>query len=254
MITLEEQIAEARRELALRKASGFSYRPFYPVVCWTCQRPFLRTGKPKPNGFHHCSTACREKGRALRRWARIWRQIVQQGECWIWTGDCSKAGYGRVGMGSAGRIYVHRLIYEAIHGPIAPGLELDHLCRRHACCQPSHLEPVIPRINKLRGISPAAVNATKTHCPQGHPYNALNTIIDKRGGRWCRTCKRQTDHDRYHSWRRDHPVTPFIPVTHCYRGHAYDVENTYWDTKGRRRCRQCSRLLNAAYRLQKKAG
>lgn len=40
---------------------------------------------------------------------------------------------------------------------------------------------------------------TKTHCPQGHPYSADNLIVDKRGYRKCRACKRRYDLKR---WRR----------------------------------------------------
>ena len=31
--------------------------------------------------------------------------------------------------------------------------------------------------------------------------------------------------------------------THCKRGHAFDEENTYWDRRGHRTCRQCVRDL-----------
>ena len=31
----------------------------------------------------------------------------------------------------------------------------------------------------------------KSHCPQGHSYTVENTYVDPRGGRQCRTCKRE---------------------------------------------------------------
>lgn len=34
-------------------------------------------------------------------------------------------------------------------------------------------------------------NASKTHCPQGHPYDATNTLTTISGGRWCRACSRE---------------------------------------------------------------
>jgi hypothetical protein len=43
--------------------------------------------------------------------------------------------------------------------------------------------------NMLRGLTIAARNAAKTHCPQGHPYNGANLRIDE-GSRRCLTCKR----------------------------------------------------------------
>lgn len=49
------------------------------------------------------------------------------------------------------RKMVHRIVCEALVGPIPPGLLLDHKCRRRACCNPKHLEPVTPLENTLRG-------------------------------------------------------------------------------------------------------
>jgi hypothetical protein len=40
-------------------------------------------------------------------------------------------------------------------------------------------------INRRRS---AYVNAFKTHCPYGHPYDEANTYIAPNGWRKCRTC------------------------------------------------------------------
>lgn len=47
------------------------------------------------------------------------------------------------------------------------------------------------KVNVLRGSGPAAVNATKTHCPHRHPYSPENTKVDLLGRRVCQTCRRQ---------------------------------------------------------------
>lgn len=73
--------------------------------------------------------------------------------CWQWTG--ARAGaYGHVRLGSqaAGFGVVHRVVWEALVGPIPVGLELDHLCRNHLCASPEHLEPVPHLLNVRRGI------------------------------------------------------------------------------------------------------
>lgn len=70
--------------------------------------------------------------------------------CWVWQGERTKEGYGRVTLPGRVRKMAHRWYYEAEHGPIPEGLHLDHLCRIAACCRPSHLEPVTPSVNKQR--------------------------------------------------------------------------------------------------------
>lgn len=55
--------------------------------------------------------------------------------------------------------------------------------------------------NALRGNGPMALNARKTHCPKGHPYDEVNTYIDPKGKRRCRIC-RQRDTTRQTAKRR----------------------------------------------------
>jgi HNH endonuclease len=119
--------------------------------------------------------------------------VVSQSGCWLWTAHCSRDGYGRLWDGER-RVSPHRWIYSELVGPIPPGLEMDHLCRTRNCVNPEHLEPVTHRENILRGVSPPALHARKTHCPQGHEYTAENTLVSSpRGVRVCRTCKRASD-------------------------------------------------------------
>ena len=73
--------------------------------------------------------------------------------CWIWTGKRVHNGYGTFSYRVAGKRvyhYAHRYGYEALVGPIPPGLDLDHLCRRRDCVNPDHLEPVTRRENLSR--------------------------------------------------------------------------------------------------------
>lgn len=63
--------------------------------------------------------------------------------CWVRKGSLTDRGYGNVAVtGSTKHLLMHRVMYEALVGPIPEGLELDHLCRVRACCNPWHLEPV----------------------------------------------------------------------------------------------------------------
>ena len=120
-------------------------------------------------------------------------------DCWIWTGTILDNGYGQVRLDGR-RWLVHRLFYESFIGPIPEGMQLDHLCRVRACVNPNHLEPVTGRENLMRGRTKAAMNATKTHCIHGHPFNEANTYR-WRGGRGCRIC-RNANAKKSHAKRR----------------------------------------------------
>jgi len=120
-------------------------------------------------------------------------------ECWIWTGAVSSAGYGVVQWDGRVRL-AHRVIYELVNGELRDGLTVDHLCRNRACVNPSHLEAVTQRENVLRGESPAAENAIKSHCIRGHEFSESNTY-HVQGSRRCRECSRIRAREGYHRRR-----------------------------------------------------
>ena len=121
---------------------------------------------------------------AERFWARVDRSQV----CWLWQGYKIHGGYGRITRDNR-PILAHRYAYELVWGLIPDGLTLDHLCRVRHCVNPFHLEPVTNRENTLRGTNFIAVNAKKTHCPQGHVYDDKNTKWSADRRRYCRACK-----------------------------------------------------------------
>jgi hypothetical protein len=116
---------------------------------------------------------------------RFWKKVDRRGdhECWEWLG-LKNRGYGLYS-----RYRAHRYAYEQLVGPIPDGLTLDHLCRNPGCVNPAHLEPCTAVENAMRGNSPPAANARKTHCKYGHELTPENTYYPPRGGRECRTCK-----------------------------------------------------------------
>ncbi|HET6917593.1 MAG TPA: HNH endonuclease signature motif containing protein [Acidimicrobiales bacterium] len=127
---------------------------------------------------------------------RIWRRIDASTDCWVYRGRLNTQGYGDATSAKAERrVLVHRFVYELLRGPIPNGLDLDHLCRVRACCNPDHLEPVTHRVNMLRGEAPTSINARKTHCDYGHPLSGDNLNLVP-NGRQCRTCTRRLRAER----------------------------------------------------------
>lgn len=109
--------------------------------------------------------------------------------CWQWRGCMHSEGYGVYGKSPK---YAHRMSYERARGPIAAGLQIDHLCKDRACVNPDHLEAVTQSVNILRGDSPGALSVRTGRCGRGHEWTPENTYVRKDGGgRQCRACARE---------------------------------------------------------------
>jgi DNA-directed RNA polymerase subunit RPC12/RpoP len=70
--------------------------------------------------------------------------------CWIPDSRPSLDAYGKRGVFGK-QIGAHVWQYEQAKGPVPEGMVLDHLCRRPACINPDHLEPVTGTENVRRG-------------------------------------------------------------------------------------------------------
>lgn len=176
--------------------------------------------------------------------------------CWDWPGFCVD-GYGKAGANIDARghrvWFAHRAAYTVLIGPVPAELELDHLCRNRRCMNPRHMEPVTPRENALRSLSPIAANASKTNCKHGHPFTPENTYVSTtRYGttvRACRACaiawgKAQGVRRRQHQ-RGTRPT--------CRHGHALTPENIVPQHPERRRCLTCHRERDARQHREKRA-
>ena len=165
--------------------------------------------------------------------------------CWEWDGAHHVSGYAMVKREGRTEV-VHRVVWEALRGPIPEGLQLDHLCRNRGCCNPDHLELVTQWLNLLRGNSPSAVNARKTRCPRGHAYD----MMTRSGGRGCSKCNKAMRRRRYLLNRTS--TRPLHKTGKCQEGHAVSGDNVYEAPDGRRSCRKCRTERGRRYRARLK--
>ena len=75
--------------------------------------------------------------------------VCDETGCWDWIGSVNWAGYARLTLRKPGRrspvaVSAHRVAYEILKGPIAKGMEIDHICRNRRCINPDHLREVTP--------------------------------------------------------------------------------------------------------------
>lgn len=126
-----------------------------------------------------------------------WKFERQPNGCKLWTGYVDESGYGRSkGNGPAtGEVYVHRIVYKLLVGPIPTDsrldLDIDHtchnrdrtcrglgnLCLHRRCGEPEHLRLATHGANKR-----AAVIDRGGLCKYGHP---------REGKARCPTCNRE---------------------------------------------------------------
>lgn len=113
-------------------------------------------------------------------------------KCWLWLGAKDYKGYGRFRVSSTPSLFMqaHRWLFQELRHSLSKEDTLDHLCPNKHCVNPNHLRVATIRDNILSGNGPAAQNARKTHCKNGHLYNNENTHIRKSGKRMCRACGR----------------------------------------------------------------
>lgn len=165
-------------------------------------------------------------------------------------------GHLHVNLSTEGRkrtFAVHALVLMAFVSPRPVGQE---------CCH-ANGDPRDNRLENLRwgtrfdNVGDALGHGThwqarKTHCPQGHLYDAENTS-GSRGVRRCRRCNRHQSAQRYAA-RADvqHGTHVSSRKTACKNGHPFSEENTRLTPRGRV-CKACDHARGATGRAKRKA-
>jgi len=152
-------------------------------------------GSSPPTDAGLCVGGCMPKGQpkgqnyTLReRFDAKWTPEPNTG-CWLWSAALQGDGYGV--FHDALRVKkAHRAGWELYKGPIPDGMVLDHVCRVRSCVNPDHLRVVTLEQNLTENsISPTAVNAMKTKCPECECPFTTSTAPSSAGRRRCLPCR-----------------------------------------------------------------
>lgn len=104
---------------------------------------------------------------------RFWAKVDKSGECWLWTGTLSKAGYAQYGIDY--RVVLgHRYSYAMENGPIPDGMVIDHMCHNRACVNSAHLRCATQSENGLNRAGPKS----------GSKSGVLGVSWDSERGKW----------------------------------------------------------------------
>lgn len=91
--------------------------------------------------------------------------VDEETGCWVWTGAKFCRGHGQIQGGSKvdgtrRLLYVHRVVWELLVGPIMH--QLHHECEHKLCCNPEHLLDI------------TAADHTRIHNATKYPALALD--------------------------------------------------------------------------------
>jgi hypothetical protein len=146
--------------------------------CAACNAPVSKNCK---SGFCRGCLPARRRSRLApgEVFATVAKHVSQDGECWLWTGNVSPHGYGRIVLGGQ-LYYVHRLVRSVTDGSDYAGMHVHHVCGNKRCVRLAHLLAVTPERHRSE-------HKAET-CPRGH--SMADAYISPRGHRQCIQCVR----------------------------------------------------------------
>ncbi len=93
----------------------------------------------------------------------LWLSIdkdTDPGGCWEWTAYRNEPGYGIISFGQK-RYLAHRILWQELNRPLAPGEVVRHRCDNPPCCRPDHLEPGTARDNAMDSVNRGRAHRSK---------------------------------------------------------------------------------------------
>ena len=120
----------------------------------------MLSGSPRPNNGAPAGVIrggiWDSGGRRLTIDERFDRKVVmlptEYGGCHLYLGPVTKKGYGMFSWTSPNKTNIQAHVYadNRAHGPIAEGLERDHVCNTRCCVNADHIERVTHQENVRR--------------------------------------------------------------------------------------------------------
>lgn len=130
----------------------------------TCNRPTqggqslcMAHARRKWVGSPPMDAPIRANRRGMPLVERVMEQTTREGECVIFTGSKTTAGYGKIGTKN-GMLSAMKVVWEHRHGPVPQGMLIRHTCDNPPCVDIDHLIIGTAKDNTrdmmLRGRSP----------------------------------------------------------------------------------------------------
>lgn len=117
---------------------------------------------------------------------RAMARVIRVGDCWVWPGATVSGGYGGIRVDGRYQL-VHRLLWEAVNGPVPAGRELGHRCpdgARPDCVNPGHIEAMTHSENMLDRFGGKCLRGLHDFAEPG-----VSAIEPSTGKRHCRPCR-----------------------------------------------------------------